>query len=37
MPVAAVAQQTLKIFDTHLHYNQIYASFPSPCADTRYC
>jgi hypothetical protein len=36
MPVAAVAQQTLKIFDAHLHYNQIYASFPSPCADTRY-
>jgi hypothetical protein len=22
MPVAAVAQQTLKIFDAHLHYNQ---------------
>jgi hypothetical protein len=37
MPVAAVAQQTLKIFDAHLHYNQICANFPSPCADTGYC
>jgi hypothetical protein len=37
MPVAGIAQQRLKIFDAHLHYNQICANFPSPCADTGYC
>jgi hypothetical protein len=37
IPVAGIAQQTLKIFDAHLHYNQICANFPSPCADTGYC
>jgi hypothetical protein len=36
IPVAGGAQQTLKIFDSHLHYNQIRAGFVSSCADTRY-
>jgi hypothetical protein len=36
IPVAGGAQQTLKIFDAHLHYNQDCGNFPSPCADTRY-
>jgi hypothetical protein len=35
-PVEGSAQPTLKIFDAHLHYNQIRAGFLSSCADTRY-
>jgi len=35
-PVGGSAQPTLKIFDAHLHYNQIRAGFVSSCADTRY-
>jgi hypothetical protein len=35
-PVGGSAQPTLKIFDAHLHYNQIRAGFLSSCADTRY-